>query len=719
MKAECLRSDGRLRLRNEQVELVLREQDGQVLEIWNRRLDWNFKGSAGGAWPISYWVRHPMFPWWGGRPRQLPPCPEEYVSPPEIRISRRRGGTELRLQFAELAVHRREEIALYPGALDGTATPEILHERERAGVAGTVDIRLPDNADYFLLRATVDLRRSRCDLVRFASGSGGALRADEDPAHERLAAPEWWGGALYDHPREFIPRRDPVNRRLVWPYIGGASNSLLAGWLDFYGRRGGLGLGYLGRSGQMVAFEAGIEPDGLSLLWRTFDLSGVGTYFGDHAPGYAGLYPLESGRSWTSDWWIVAPHEGDWHRMADIYREEYRQAFGDEMLRWAEVSEPVRNADVILPANFHHGIGGGHFDQFPAAVAQTVRDLGVEPQRSLVWVINTQKEGFDTTFPDFFPMHDVCGGEAAARRAIAALDAQGIGGTFIYTNPNFDHVLAGLYVKQADTRARANHGNFACFASPAWQQMWLEQLLPRLLDTGACGIQIDQWPLLFCPCRRKGHGHRTDSVSVLRGQVLGKRRWLRAFRAAAQQRDRRWFFFSEAGTDLVGGLADLWTFGGRAFHEGGHPLPEIARFTHPELVMTTGQATLDSLVNGALGVMAGVPGYSAHGEAPRTIAARPEFQEYLRVRAELRAARAPGFPYGFRDTLGLTVPPPDLKARSYRDKRGITVVYYAPQAVNAAFEVQPAALGHAGRSSETVWVTLAAGQAGWWSRTYA
>ncbi len=716
--AEVVRDQGVLRLRNAQVELVLREQDGQVLELWNRTLNWNFKRGPGGAWPISYWVRHPIYPWWGGRPRHLPPCPEEYIGPPTITVRRNAAGVTVLLEFPELAVLRRGPTDLCPEVLTGAAVPELQADCEPAGITARVEIHLPHDADYFRLRAHLDLRGSTCEVVRFGTGWGGALCADEDHAYEHIAAPEWFGGAIYDNPHAMLNGPALTGKTMLWPYTGGAQNSLLAGWVDLYGRHGGLGVGYLARSGQQVAFEAAADGDGLSLNWRTFDLSGVNTYFGDVAIGYAGLYPLEPGRTFTSDWWIIAPHAGDWHRMADIYRTEYEQAFAGEFLTAETLSPAVRGADYVLSCWFPYQPGGRHFDGFPAAVRAAVDALGVDPGRVLVWVIGTQTEGFDTTFPDFFPMHTQCGGDEAARRAIAELRAMGIGGVFIYTNPSYDHPRARLFVPEADTGIRANHGHFACFAAPAWDEMWRTQLAPRLLEVGATGIQIDQWPLTFCPCRRRGHGHRTDSQSALRGQSLGKRRWLKSLRQTLAGAEPDWFFFSEAGTDAFGALADIWQFGHRAFYPGGRPTGELARFTHPQYAMTTGQPPLEGLINGFLAYAAEPAATGDPAEPLHKQAALPEFQEYRRVRAELRTASAPGFPHGFRDTLGLTVSSPDVAARAYRDARGITVLYFARQDVEVRIEVCPAALDHPAASPEAISVALKAGQAGWWMRAY-
>jgi len=715
MAAELIQHERVLRLRNDHVDLVIDRRAGQILEIWNRRIEWNFKSSPGGAWPFSHWIRHPVYPWWGGRPRQNAMSAEEYVSTPDITFARRNGGIALTMRYAEIGVVRRMGMEMYPGALDGTASPELMADHEPAGISGVVEIRLPDDADYFLFRAKLDLRNSRCDVLRFGSGWGGAICADRSHEHEHVAAPEWFGGAIYHDPHRAISRKEMVGKPMIWPYIGGSPNSLLAGWIDFYGRRGGLGIGILAASGQIGAFEAAVDGDGLSLNWRTFDLAGVDTYFGDHAKGFDGLYPLEAGRTWTSDWWILAPHEGDWHRMADIYRELFNRTFAGERLTAETISPAVRNSDYIMPAWLPHTPQCRHFDDFPGLARRALRTLGIKPRNALLWLIGTQDQGFDTTFPDFFPMHERCGGEQAARRAIAKLDAMGLGGSFIYTNPNYNHPLAKLHVPKADTGVRANHGDFACFASPAWQRMWLEKLAPRLQDVGACGIQIDQWPLLFCPCRRKGHGHRVDSASALRGQITGKRRWLRAMRDKLTAGQPNWFFLMEAGSDIVGALADIWTFGRKSFYPGGTPMPEIARFAHPQYAMTTGGSMLESLINGSLICTPDV-GRPDSDDACRRLVERQDFHDYRRVRAELRAAKAPGFPHGYRHTLGLDVGSPNLHARSYTDANGITIVYYANKTVNTAITVRPAELGHEG-DEQTIRLRMKAGEAGWWSES--
>ena len=56
---------------------------------------------------------------------------------------------------------------------------------------------------------------------------------------------------------------------------------------------------------------------------------------------------------------------------------------------------------------------------------------------------------------------------------------------------------------------------------------------------------------------------------------------------------------------------------------------------------------------------------------------------------------------------------PSVKARSYRDDTGITVLYYATARVETAITVDKAALGFPASGSETFTVNLAENEAGY------
>jgi len=87
--------------------------------------------------------------------------------------------------------------------------------------------------------------------------------------------------------------------------------------------------------------------------------------------------------------------------------------------------------------------------------------------------------------------------------------------------------------------------------------------------------------------------------------------------------------------------------------------------------------------------------------------------QFIQIRRELRDIQAPGFPYGFRDVVGITTGTPDLVARVYRDIRGITVLYYAKEDVDTTVTVDWEALGFPGKSEESFQVSLKKDEAGY------
>ena len=79
----------------------------------------------------------------------------------------------------------------------------------------------------------------------------------------------------------------------------------------------------------------------------------------------------------------------------------------------------------------------------------------------------------------------------------------------------------------------------------------------------------------------------------------------------------------------------------------------------------------------------------------------------------MRDIKAPGFPYGFRDTLGLTTGTTNLVARTYRDDKGITVLYYAKQDVDTTVTVNKKDLGFLDEGEESFPVSLKKDNAGY------
>jgi len=80
----------------------------------------------------------------------------------------------------------------------------------------------------------------------------------------------------------------------------------------------------------------------------------------------------------------------------------------------------------------------------------------------------------------------------------------------------------------------------------------------------------------------------------------------------------------------------------------------------------------------------------------------------------LREAKAPGYPQGFRHTLGLTVSDPNLVATSFVDEYGITVVYYARTDLSGEIQLDGDQLGHVVSGRPTLQVDLQKGMLEYW-----
>jgi hypothetical protein len=88
-------------------------------------------------------------------------------------------------------------------------------------------------------------------------------------------------------------------------------------------------------------------------------------------------------------------------------------------------------------------------------------------------------------------------------------------------------------------------------------------------------------------------------------------------------------------------------------------------------------------------------------------------RQFVKMRRALREEKAPGFPNGFRDEVGLRVGDPGLVARAYRDARGITVVYYGKETIETTVQVDKGALGFPGKGPESFRVSVKKNVAGY------
>jgi hypothetical protein len=88
-------------------------------------------------------------------------------------------------------------------------------------------------------------------------------------------------------------------------------------------------------------------------------------------------------------------------------------------------------------------------------------------------------------------------------------------------------------------------------------------------------------------------------------------------------------------------------------------------------------------------------------------------RRFVALRRQLREAKAPGYPQGFCDTTGLSVPDGQLRAKVFKGQSGATVVYFAREAFEGEVVLETAQLGMRGLGRVRRRIKIAAKQMGY------
>ncbi len=693
-------TDSSLLLGNQQVELKIDRATGFFQDIFNKQTGIHHKLEGTGVWPFG------------------------------MRLGDAREPDLLRVEISAKALHpqvmQHEEGRNDADPTGGHGKTLVLKYENMVATGGTatgikltVSVALQDEADYFLIKARVE-NGSRYGITNFYSGTG-ELVADSTREKETLVAPGWSYGTVWQNPHDYFVERETFG----YP-IFGSQACLVSGWLDLQGEKGGIGVGYLNRQGLSMYFNVQRAGKGLKVNWQLFNLMHEKAV--ESWTNVGGVYPLQPGEKFETDTWILAPHAGDWHRMADIYRKEYEETFKGDYLSWEDTHEAAKKLDLssgytILDIR----------DQFPGEpvhnkfsdvlprVKTFVEASGVRPENLQV-SITGHSIHWCLYMPDFIPCCPEGGGDEACKQMVSDLRAMGIEGILFYAHLFYDHPKANDYVPEADTGYDHQNvlwkeiGNVGCMDCDAWVKLWRTKYIPGYEDLGASGPFLDQGPTQYLVCTKAGHRHRTDAVDVLGAHVRGVLNLVKEWRAGSKK--RKPYFWTEAGSDVQTRTVDIWSCPHTAqYARGGISKHEIVRYTFPYRLCVDDPASSPTDLNDSL-----VNGFIAGGwmeEAQRLEKALKDeamaftLRQYVKIRRALREEKAPGYPYGFRDTIGLQVGDPRLIARAYRDARGITVVYYSNDAVSGVVRVDKAVLGFPGRGAESFRVSLKKNEAGY------
>ncbi len=672
MKTYLKRQGKLLKFGNGNVELAVDRKTGYFVDIRNKTTGISHKTAMSGSWPFSLRLGDSFTP--DLLKVEITP---NALYPQSMRYSTRAagGGRTLVMRYANLT------------ATGGT----------RTGVAVTVEIMLRDDDDYFLIRMAVR-NGSRYGITRFTSGTGG-LESAQSREEEHLAIPVWNFGTVWNNPVSAFSKE---RRSFGYPVFG--DQFLTCAWFDLYGPQGGIGLGYINRQDLTMRFNVGTVENKINFHWELFDLRKHETTW----YGIGGVYPLGAGKRFRTDQWILAPHAGDWHRMADIYRTEFERAFRGDYLSWDRIPDACKNTDIRVSLYNWNSRDGGLKNRF-AAIAPQVRTLldrhDIEPG-NLMPIIIGHNEDWPFYFPSFFPCCKAAGGDRAARRMCEDLKAMGVDAVVFYGHAFYNHPKNPDYVAEAETGYDhenvnwPNIGNVACVDHPEWQRLWRERWIPAYEAIGAAGIYWDQGPCQYLVCTNRKHPHGHDGLKMLASHSSGLQKLMKAFHRGFKK--SRVFCHVEASCDLTGRWMDMWTCESAYTVGEGMQWRNMVRYTFPGRPAAVSSDGTPEAYCRAL-----VEGFAIAPTIKELDTARYRpLRRYVQLRRQLRTHKACGYPHGFRDTVGLRVSNPDIVARVFRDRDGITVTYYARKRCSGIITVNPAALGFAHMPPHRIRVNL-------------
>ena len=682
---------------NDRVELKIDKETGFIADIYNKETDIHHKdGEKSGVWPLG------------------------------MRLGTLNATNLVRAEINAHPQAAKQKMKYTTRDEDGETILEMVYDNLMStgggptGVALKVTVTLRDGADYFLIRAHIE-NNGKYDITKIYSGWGG-LVADDTREGETLAVPDWSHGTKRRNPHKTFPERCTFG----YPIMG-SEGRMNAGWLDLYGEKGGVGIGYLNKQGLSMLFGVQRQGGGTGINWQLLDLrydTAADDWF-----AVGDTYPVRKGESFTTDPWILAPHAGDWHRMADIYRTEYEITFKDDHLTWESTHEVAKQVDLIASWGWK-ACDKDSFAEIPAMAKQYMDTVGVSPENFMLPIVAFNH--IPLRFPDHFPNHAKEGAPEACKSTVDKLRHMGIEAIPFFTHYYYTHREAIDYDEKSDTGYDHGNvlwgqiGNIACLDTDEWQKLWREKYIPGFDSVGASGVLLDEGEDQYIVCPHPSHRHGDTAVGMLGAHVRGAREIIQAFRDGFK--NRRPFFVTEWAGDLVTRSVDVWSgFAGVPGDkmlfppivrkvEGWTIEREIFRYTWPYRLNTDSgfkrDYTVDwinrTLVNGI--ILGGYLSLSITQKIPADLL--EAVRQFVRVRRELREQKAPGFPQGFKDVIGLTADSPDLVARIYCDDTGMTVLYYAKEDVETFVTVNPENLGFSGKSEQSFKVSLEKDEAG-------
>lgn len=580
---------------------------------------------------------------------------------------------------------------------------------DSTGIKAVVTYNIGKNAEHFSYNVALDLTSAKYNVTSLHLSSGGDLRSGAG-RDEFLTAPVWGTGTKWANPMyndAFI-----AGKTLAYP--GNGKYTLESGWLDLHGEDIGIGVGYINKQQTACEFRIESSSNGMSMevvLFEPLQILGESV-------------PLKKGETFTSGDMLIGSHSGSWHTFADIYREEFNKAFTlpdgtPDYLTEETLSSKAKNLDYFMrETGIYDGAGSGNFKQMKDNVYNLATATGAKLDHTFLWLVGINANEYGRDVPFLMPLN-----ERLAETGKTALETynenivnlyQKAGGQIMqYTHPFAMDIArpenAALFDKINPYQHKEdwNVGEHwsVCMDNNDVKNLWKEDIIPQFKALNADAVQFDQGSLIQTVCDMQGHNHGLDAVSRLSSGTKAMNDMAKLVKS--ELGDDAWIL-SEATNDLTCRYIDVrqnhWymhpPIWGGEYEYGAeqYTFPQY-KYSHSNFVTDPyGNISTFFLESAVLGGMVLLT--DSANDAKKI--------EYVRATNELRENNVPGYPFGYRDTVGITTSLPSIFARVYVKDNKVTVVYCAGQELkDQSIVINLEKLGFKGKSSITHTVNLA------------
>ncbi|NLO83186.1 MAG: hypothetical protein GX094_09045 [Clostridiales bacterium] len=555
----------------------------------------------------------------------------------------------------------------------------------------SLTLRFVMDVDRLTVKSFID-NREEIEIMEFQLFAASGIRSlSGNPEQDAIAWPQDLGRRI-PHPaltdlskyagfRKY-ERRDEIHTALSELYPGRLSMQ----WYDLYNENEGIYVGAHNASHQTVCLH--VERDTKTNIIRLGVIQ----------------YPIiKKGEKWESEPVVYAPHSGDWHAGAKIYREWI------ESTGWKPPKQPewIRQFKgwlrVILKQ--HHGEVNWDYSQIPL-----LYDEAAESGIDTIFLLGWEKGGFARMWPDYI-VDERMGGEEELRKAIdyvhsrggrvvlflsyALIDRQS---EFYKSGKGEEATIKSLWGTEIPfSETYCGEGTWrkkgsppmpmflACSGSTVWQEKMLESAR-YCLDLGVDGVLYDLGGITPYFCYDDRHEHKKPNYSCATKDLKYK-----ALHDYVRSRGSDKAIMMEHNIDIFAQHMDISQ--GSTTKPNPNNLLELYRYTFPELIMTNRECGQDEENYKQLANYSFVYGLRYDMTIFRccgTLSDIPNYAAYLKHINEIRSKYSDYLLKGrFTDNEGFTLDNTIVVAKSYRAEDGsMAVALWNPSDEPQSFAVQ-------------------------------